>query len=59
MGNVTVCNHCAGSIVISLNEHIERKGLKFCCEECADAYYSPDNPEPYPIGLADELGLEE
>lgn len=59
MGNLTCCNHCAGDIVLSLRTWVERKGLKFCCEECADGYFSPDNPEPYPIGLANELGVEE
>lgn len=59
MRNVTFCNHCAGKIVLSLGKYVERNGLKFCCVECADAYHSPDNPEPYPTGLADELGVEE
>lgn len=57
--NLTLCNNCAGKIVLSLKEHTVKRGLKFCCEECADAFFSPDNPEPYPIGLAYELGLEE
>lgn len=57
--NLTYCNHCAGTIVLSLGEHTERRGLVFCCEECADGFFSPDNSEPYPIGLAHDLGLEE
>jgi hypothetical protein len=59
MSNLTYCNHCAGKIVLSLGEHHERGGLKFCCEECADGFFSRDNPEPYPIGLAHDLGVEE
>jgi hypothetical protein len=59
MNNLAHCNHCVGKIVLSLNEHIVEKGLKFCSPDCAEGYFSPDNPEPYPVGLADELGLEE
>lgn len=57
--NLAICNHCAGRIVLSLDEHTQRKGLLFCCEECADGFFSPDNPEPNPIGLSDELGCED
>ena len=56
--NIAICNHCAGKIVLSLKEFVIVKGLKFCDEYCAESFYSPDNPEPYPIGLADELGVE-
>ena len=60
--NLTLCNNCAGKIVRSLNEHYHRNGLDFCCEECADAFASPDNADPgaaYPTGLAYDLGCEE
>lgn len=59
MSNLTVCNNCAGSIVLSLQEHSTRKGLNFCCEECADHFFSPDNLEPYPVGLTYDFGVEE
>jgi hypothetical protein len=55
----TICNHCAGTIVLSFHEYVIEKGLVFCCHECVKGYFSPDNPEPYPVGLARELGLEE
>lgn len=57
--NLTVCNDCVGSIVRSLGEHVTRNGLDFCSEDCADHYHSPDNLEPYPAGLAVDLGVEE
>lgn len=59
INNITLCNHCAGTIVLSLGQYIEATGLKFCCLECAEAYFSQDNPEPYPVGLVQELGVEE
>ncbi len=59
MSNLTICNNCAGSIVLSLNEHTTVKGLNFCCQECADAFHDPNNPEPTPIGLAHDLGMDD
>lgn len=56
---LTICNNCAGMIVLSLGEHHEERGLVFCCEQCAETFFHPDNPEPFPIGLAHDLGLEE
>ncbi len=57
--NTTLCNHCAGNIVLSLKEHVVRKGLRFCCKECADSYYEQDPKDQYPSGLAHDLGLED
>lgn len=59
MKNLTYCNNCAGKIVISLKEYVEKNGLKFCCEECAETFFDPNNPDSYPIGLAYDLGMEE
>jgi hypothetical protein len=49
--NVTLCNNCAGSIVLSLKDHYIKDGLKFCCEECADHFFSPENSDKTPVGL--------
>lgn len=57
--NLAHCNHCAGSIILSLDENTIRRRLVFCCEQCADDYFSPDNPELCPVGLAEEMGVEE
>lgn len=51
VSNIRICNHCAGKIVTSLNEFVIEKGLIFCCTECAESYYSPENCEPYPIDI--------
>lgn len=51
------CNHCAGRIVLTLREYCVRDGLIFCCVDCADAYFHPDNPEPYPIDVESTEGL--
>lgn len=59
MSNVTLCNNCAGTIVLSLGEHVEAKGLVFCCEECSNAFNEQDAKDQYPSGLAYDLGLEE
>jgi len=56
--NLTLCNNCAGKIVLSLAEHCVKRGLCFCCPECAEAFFHPDNPDPFPVGLAYDLGLE-
>jgi len=58
---LTLCNNCAGKIVLSLNEHVVSKGLNFCCEQCAETFHSrlSDDPESFPCGLAYDLGLEE
>lgn len=42
--NVTVCNNCAGSIVLPMEEHYTRQGLVFCCRQCADTFFDPENP---------------
>lgn len=55
MRNLATCNHCVGKIVLSLNEHVVVKGLTFCSHECAEGFYSPDNPEPEPTGLIHDL----
>ena len=57
--NLTVCNHCADKIVLSLNEHVMIEGLTFCSLSCAEAFFSEDNSEPFPCGLVHDLGLEE
>ena len=57
--NITLCDNCAGKIVLSLEEHTIRKGLCFCSEECADTYYTQETKDQYPSGLAHDLGLEE
>lgn len=58
--NLTLCNNCAGKIVLSLCEHTMHKGLTFCSPECGETYHSSDNSDqPYPAGLAYDMGLEE
>lgn len=59
MNNLTLCNNCAGKIVLSLQEHVTKNGLNFCCESCAQHFFSDDNEDKYPTGLAHDLGLEE
>lgn len=58
MNNNTLCNNCAGTITLSLREHVERLGLCFCSDPCADHFYSPDNFEPEPVGLLYDLGVD-
>jgi hypothetical protein len=60
MSSVTICNHCAGKIVLSLGTHHEDQGLTFCSIECAESYarQSSNDPEHHPIGLARDLGVE-
>ena len=45
--------------MLSLADHVVRGGLTFCCAACATSFFSEENLEPYPVGLAKELGLEE
>lgn len=59
MKNLTICNNCAGKILLSLQEHTTERGLHFCCSGCAAHFFSPDNTERTPIGLAYDLGVEE
>lgn len=59
MNKLSTCNDCAGTIVLSLADHVVRGGLTFCCAACARAFFSEDNLEPYPVSLAEELGVEE
>jgi hypothetical protein len=58
MGNLTICNNCAGTIVLSLCEHTAKKGLYFCSGECAEHFFSDDNDDKTPIGLLYDLGCE-
>lgn len=57
--NLTICNNCAGKIVLSLDEHHTERGLHFCTSECATHFFGSDNMEPEPIGLKYDLGVEE
>jgi hypothetical protein len=58
MNNLTLCNNCAGDIVPSLGEHVDRQGLSFCSDQCADHYFSDENLEPDALGLFYDLGGE-
>ena len=57
--NLTLCNNCAGKVVLSLGEFMMVEGLTFCCVECAEAFASPDDAESFPCGLAFDLGIED
>lgn len=59
MNNLTLCNNCAGKIVLSLKEYCEKDGLIFCCIECIESFFDKNNIDNYPVGLAYDLGLEE
>lgn len=56
--NLTLCNNCVGKIILSLGEHVAKKGLVFCSEQCSEAYWAQDDDNQFPSGLAFDLGLD-
>jgi len=56
--NLTICNNCCKKIVLSLNEHVVCRGFNFCCQQCADHFFSTENLDTTPVGWLYDLGVE-